>query len=372
MDTNKAQLNSFDVYFKQSVGYFKTHLWSFVGLYLFGILLNGVIAMLFFLPTAVLGFLSVTARGATLDVYLSIGVLCLVLLILALTYMSTVFTKSYYLIVDEKMSALHAFEKSFATSGSLFKTRFLYGAVAWGYILTLLIIGGVLSGLSYSVGTPVLVLSLFILIPLFLVSFLVLAYFKFAEYITLSQGITGINALAESYRLVKNNFLGIWGRSFVLAIIVIGISMLVSMLVTPLTLLGTFSESFSLVAYFVRIVSNTFVQLIGGMLTFTFLYAMYKDILEKKPRPEVYAPAGKPFLYIFATVGFIAFIGIFAAIGIGSKVFIEKDGFKQIQRFFEEESKNPNLMKNKINNGEVDVNYNINTNQQPVYPKMPQ
>lgn len=367
MDTNKAQLNPFDTYFKQSVAYFKTHVWSFAGLFIFSIILSGLVLVIMFLPALVFGVLSLNARGMTLDLYLGLVFLFLFLLIPALTYLAALFTKSYYLILEENTPAIHSFEKSFSTSGGVFKTMLLKSAVSWGYVLILSVFISLFSMLAYSAGTPFLVLALLILLPLFISALVLLMYFRFAEYVALDKGITGIDALLESYRLIRGNFMGIFGRLFVLSVVIMGISILFSVLVMPLSMMAPFSDAAEALSVFARMITNVVTQFIGGILTFAFLYSIYKDVSAKKPRPEAYNTSGKSFLYVLALLGFILLIGCFAALGIGGKYLI-KGGLPQIDDYLRRYYQKSNSVNERNVNIENNFNLNVDSPQSSIPP----
>jgi hypothetical protein len=375
MDTNKAQLKPFDVYFKQSVALLKAGFLRFGGLYLLNAFLSTILLIVLLVPIVVFAVLSVSARGAILDVYLFLVVFFILALILLVMYLSSVFIKAYYLIISENTSATQSLESSVMSVGGVFKTQLFYRAVVWGYFLVLTVPVVILSVFSYRAGTPALVLTLFVTVPLLIVAMVVLAYFKLAVYVAINQKLTGICALAESYRLIKGNFLGVFGRSLVLGLVIMGLSMLVSVFTMPLTMMGMYSDLISVLAYFVRFLANIFTQFLGGILVFCFSYELYKDLLSQKPQPEPQYSTSKPVLYILAAVGFALLFGGLSFLGYGAKYFIENDGANMLEKYVQDvgkgfedsikETSQTDKLNNEVNSSfQQNMEYNLNIQQE--------
>lgn len=290
-------------------------------------------------------------------------------------YLSSVFIKAYYLIISENTSAIQSLESSVMSVGGVFKTQLFYRAVVWGYFLVLTVPVVILSVFSYRAGTPALVLTLFVTVPLLIVAMVVLAYFRLAVYVAINQKLTGICALAESYRLIKGNFLGVFGRSLVLGLVIMGLSMLVSVFTMPLTMMGMYSDLISVLAYFVRFLANIFTQFLGGILVFCFSYELYKDLLSQKPQPETQYSTSKPVLYILAAVGFAFLLGGLSFLGYGAKYFIENDGANMLEKYVQDvgkgfedsikETSQTDKLNNEVNSSfQQNMEYNLNIQQE--------
>lgn len=134
------------------------------------------------------------------------------------------------------------------------------------------------------------------MLALFIPAIFVYIYGIFAIFITAETGKGGFQPIFESYRLVKGSALGVAGRLILLIILAIIISAVLNMI------FGGNSALASLISFFVGMLLQVFMV--------SYLYTIYTNLRDLKPRPEGYKPTGlsKALTYGAFGLGFVMLI----------------------------------------------------------------
>lgn len=103
-------------------------------------------------------------------------------------------------------------------------------------------------------------------------------YGIFAIFIAAETGKGGFKPIFESYRLVKGNALGVAGRLVLLIVMFIVVTSVLNMI------FGDTSALAGLVSFFVGILLQVFMV--------SYLYSIYTNLRDSRPRPEGYEPTG--------------------------------------------------------------------------------
>jgi len=134
------------------------------------------------------------------------------------------------------------------------------------------------------------------MLALLLPAIFVYVYGIFAIFVTAESGNGGFKAIFESYRLVRGNALGVAGRLLLLIVMMAVTSFILNMI------FGDTSVLASIVSFFVDILMQVFMV--------SYLYAIYTNLRDAKPRPEAYEPSGlsKALTYTAFGLGFVALL----------------------------------------------------------------
>ena len=138
--------------------------------------------------------------------------------------------------------------------------------------------------IGYSRTLPVVLFMfvfLFILFGAMLLLFLPVIPFYifglFALFVAVESNMTGFKAIFESYRLVKGNALGVVGRIIVLIFLVAVVTFVLSKI---------FEDTGPIAA-----IVSLFVEILVQVFMGCYLYAIYSNLRDVKPRPEGYTPS---------------------------------------------------------------------------------
>lgn len=122
-------------------------------------------------------------------------------------------------------------------------------------------------------------------------------YGMFAIFITAETGKGGFNSIFESYRIVKGNAFGVAGRLLLLILIAFVISLVMNMI------FGDTSALASVASFFVGILLQVFM--------ISYVYSIYTNLKDSKPRPEGYSPTGLSKALTYGAFGLGVFVLVF-------------------------------------------------------------